>query len=277
MIFKTTNGVTEKWLKTNHIDYYNIIINYVKEEEISISERIFLYQNKLTEKPKCLNCDNKVNFIKFYRGYRKFCSKKCSAIYTHRDSVVKEKRIKKLLECNFIMKDEMVKKSIETKKSFSIYKKNSINDKRSETNIVKYGNKSVSSVEHLNIEKGSKISNKLKLINNNKIINSVNEIEEYSLKTISETELTIDCKNCGSYFIIKRYLFSQRKNFNKTICTNCNPTNNKSNFEDKVLFFIKENYNGEIKENKMFDKKYEIDIFLPDIGNGKRNCTREII
>ena len=77
LFFQTTNGLNENWLKLNHAEYYSELFKVVLETNISLSERIYLFQNNLVEKPKCLQCDNKVNFIKFYKGYRKFCSVLC--------------------------------------------------------------------------------------------------------------------------------------------------------------------------------------------------------
>ena len=63
MVFTTTNGLSDGFLKKNHPEYYDDIFLFVKEENISLSERIYLYQNNLEEKPKCKLCDNKVKFI----------------------------------------------------------------------------------------------------------------------------------------------------------------------------------------------------------------------
>ena len=40
MYFETTNGITDKFLRTNYNDYYLILFEYVKEKDISLSERI---------------------------------------------------------------------------------------------------------------------------------------------------------------------------------------------------------------------------------------------
>jgi hypothetical protein len=270
LFFKTTNGLSEKWLINNHKDYYDIIFNYVLEEDISLSERIYLYQNKLTENPKCLNCKEKVKWIKFSQGYRKFCSKSCAASYTHKDENIKRNRIKNLLICNKDeeMRKEMTLKSINTKKSFSKEKKIEINIKRKKTNFDKYGEESVSKVDYLNKNKSIKISEKIKSNAEFKLKNLIESLKGYNLIEIFKEDIELFCEKCNLNFTIKKYLLHQRKRFKKTICTNCNPTDNKSDFEYQVLNFIKENYNGEIQNNIFFDKKYEIDIYLPDLNIG---------
>ena len=121
MIFNTTNGISDNFLKNNHPEYYKTIFDFVKEENISISERIYLYQNSLEEKPKCKICNNKVRFIKFYKGYNKYCSKKCSSIDTHKNKEIKYKRTKHLIERNNdpICRKDMTDKANKTKKEFS--------------------------------------------------------------------------------------------------------------------------------------------------------------
>ena len=90
----------------------------------------------------CPNCNNKkLIFRNLTVGYRKFCSKKCSAEYSHKDSNIKEKRIKNMLKCNYDLEIRklMTLKANETKKLFSEGKKNIINAKRKNTVNEKYG------------------------------------------------------------------------------------------------------------------------------------------
>jgi hypothetical protein len=270
LIFKTTSGLSEKWLLANHKDYYENIHDLIKETDITLSERIYLYQSGLMEVPNCLNCNNKVKFIKFSKGYRKFCSKKCSAIFSHKNVNIKYKRIKKLLECNSNkeMREQMTKSANKTKELFGSEKKKSIIEKRNATNIEKYGNINVSNVDYLNLNKSDKISKVLKNVFKEKLISNIDNIIGYKYISSDHEDIEIFHEDCNLSFKIKRYLFTQRKNLEKTICTICNTTENKSNFEDNVLKYIQSNYSGLIKNNTMFEKKYEIDIYLPELKIG---------
>jgi hypothetical protein len=265
MVFTTTNGLSDGFLKKNHPEYYDDIFLFVKEENISLSERIYLYQNNLEEKPKCKLCDNKVKFIKFYKGYNKYCSRRCSAIDTHRNDVVKNKRTNHLIEKNMDpnFREYITKKSNQTKSEFSKEKKEDINEKRKQTTLIKWGVDNVSKSSIVLDKMRKNISESIKLSHEKKTILNI-EGSGFKIINIHEDSFELDCEVCNTNFEIKRYLFNQRKRFNKTICLNCNPISGKSDFESKVFEFINENYKGKIEPNYRQFKKYEIDIYLPD-------------
>jgi hypothetical protein len=66
------NSVKESWVKKNLNLFYNFIIN---KEGSSISEKIYIFN---FSKDFCKACGNETKFLSYYRGYRDFCSKKCS-------------------------------------------------------------------------------------------------------------------------------------------------------------------------------------------------------
>ena len=80
--FKKATRLTEKKLKRDYKEFYDRMIEFVEEDNITISESIWLFQNKIPKTPNCKNCNTKVKFIKFSQGYRKYCSKKCAAQHT---------------------------------------------------------------------------------------------------------------------------------------------------------------------------------------------------
>jgi hypothetical protein len=135
MYFKNFANITEDFIKNNYPEYYNELFSFVKENNIKISERVYLFQNNMINKPKCINCDNNVNFIKFSIGYRNFCSKKCAALYTHKNPEIKEKRIKSLFVSNNNpdIRKNMTNKLINTISEYSEEKKLNIVDKRKST------------------------------------------------------------------------------------------------------------------------------------------------
>lgn len=269
-IFKTSNGVTKKFLMEKYPLYYDLIMNYVKEENTSISERIYLYQNNMIERPLCNFCKkNKVKFIKFYKGYNTYCSRSCSASATNMDDSIKKRRLDGIKRCNEDkdIRDEMTKKSKLTKSMFSESKKTNINNKREKTNIKKYGVKNVSQNEIVKSKIKSNVSISIKKVFLEKSISNILE-SGFNIQNIDKDTYHIICNECNECISIKRYLFNSRKRFNITICTNCNPISNRSDFEEKVYQYIKSIYNGEIILNKMYEKKYELDIYLPDINLG---------
>ena len=267
--FKTTNFITEKYLKSNYLDYYKLILDYVKEDNISISERIYLYQNNLTEKPRCLNCSEKVKFIKFYKGYRKYCSRRCSAFDTNKNEDIKMSRIINLTECNSdpIKRKEMTDKANKTKLLKSNEDIEISNKKRRDTNLKKWGVENISQNKIIIEDIKRKVVVSLSKLNREKSIKLVAESGFTFIDLIGD-ELSLKCNKCNEDFKIKRYLFNQRKRFKKTICLKCNPPGGKSDFENSVYNFIKENYSGEIITSYRDYKKYEIDIYLPELKIG---------
>lgn len=265
---KNLIGINEKYILNHYPEFYNEIFK-IKENNISLGERIWLYKNELQSIPTCPNCNKKLKFRNLTVGYRKFCSKKCSAEYTHKDSSIKHKRIENMLKCNYDIdiRKSMTNKANDTKKSFSDEKKYNINNKRKNSVIEKYGVEIISQNEDI----AKKIKNKIiETKHNNKDINFTNRINKlgYSLIKCDKDNLKIKCNQCGHEFDIHRSLFNQRNRFNITICTICNPINNHiSDFQNQIIQYISSIYNDEILINKK-NGKYEIDIYLPKLKIG---------
>lgn len=269
-MYLTTKGLTEESLIKDHPDYYEKILEFVKEENITLSEKIWLYQNNLAEIPKCLNCENKVGFIKFCKGYRKYCSRRCAAIFSHKNDDIKQKRIKKMIDCNYDIniRNKMTEKSKNTKSKFTKEKNLNINNKRKETNIKKYGVENVSKNEQIKNKISNSLKESLPFLSINKRIMKISENKLFNLINISKNDYTLSCNTCKGIFNITNSLFNQRTRFDIEVCTLCNPINGKSNMESKILEFISNNYNGQIISNYREYKKYEIDIFLPQLNIG---------
>lgn len=55
-------------------------INREVSIDVLFQEKVYLYLNSLNERPKCKHCDeNEVEFTYFTKGYRDYCSVKCSS------------------------------------------------------------------------------------------------------------------------------------------------------------------------------------------------------
>jgi hypothetical protein len=270
MYFKSTTGLTEKSLIEKHPLFYNDMLEFLGNiGDISLSERIWLFQNRLKEIPKCLNCENKVSFIKFYKGYRKYCSRKCSVTHTHKNESVKKKRTSKMISYNYDydLKKKMVDKSNETKLNFSKEKKDEINNKRSETIKNLYGVDNISKLDYIKNKISKKVSKSIVKTYLEKTKKRILK-EGYDIIKISNKNFKLKCKKCNQIFTTSRTFFNQRTRFKIEQCNICNPNNNDSFFEKDVFNFIDISYNGEIIRKYRKYKKYEIDIYLPDIGIG---------
>jgi hypothetical protein len=267
--FETTSNLTENFLSKKYPEYYSEMIKFVKEENISLSEKIWLFQNNLQEKPLCGNCQNKTKFIKFSEGYYKFCSRKCSAIHSHKNKEVKDKRISKMLEYNLDKEKKllMTEKANLTKSTFSEEKKNQINSTRKETNLKKYGVESISQLESVKDIIKHKLSVILPKIRDEKTKERIEKNECKFLEGNSK-EITIFCNKCQKTSTNNRSLINQRIRYRVEICTNCNPIGGSSDFQRSVKEFIKSNIQNEIFDSYRQFKSYEIDIFIPDLKLG---------
>jgi hypothetical protein len=269
LFFKTTNGVSDKFLRENHKEYYDNLFVFVKEENISLSERIYLYQNNLSEKPKCQYCkENKTNFIKFYKGYTKYCSRKCAATMTAQNPEVKSKRLSGLEKSNNDpeLRKEMTEKANKTKSEFSEERKIEINLKRENSNIEKWGVKIISQSDEIKEKISIKLKNTISEVRKRKVLEKL-EQSGFKLLGLTSFEFELNCLKCSNDFKIRRSLFNSRKRFQNDICLICNPVG-QSNFEQRVQEWIQTVYDGRIVNNYRGYKKYELDIFLPELNIG---------
>lgn len=79
-------------------------------------------------------------------------------------------------------------------------------------------------------------------------------------------ELTINHIKCGNEFKMNTGIFKNRLSKNQNLCLICNPVlHGKSEMENDLYNFIRENYSGEIIKNHRDLIKKEIDIYLPDL------------
>jgi len=71
---------SEKYVKKYNLKLYKIIetlnINY---SNLRWACKVYNYIHNITEFPKCPICNSDLKFVNFNKGYRKFCSAKCSA------------------------------------------------------------------------------------------------------------------------------------------------------------------------------------------------------
>lgn len=269
----------EKWLMNNYRDLYDKIINNYKSKDLDISfkEKVWLFINGLTEKPKC-ECGSKLRFKKSLKeGYGKYCSIPCAnKSEEHKKSIEKtnikryggvsplssdkvKDKIKKTTLKNYgvdnIFKDkEYIKnKTIEKHNVEHIAKLNSTKNKRLETNIKKYG---VSTPLLLN-ENREKV-NKIKLDN------FLLKYDNLNIININGDDITINCNNCKNNYTINRSLLWYRIKITTIPCTLCHPKNNSVSIIEKELHnFINELKLDFEENNRDLIKPLELDIYIP--------------
>jgi hypothetical protein len=77
-------SVKESWVRKNLPNLYEFFLDKLGD---SFSERVFIHNH---DKVFCKVCNNPTKFLSYNRGYRIYCSKKCS----NSDSELCEKKIK---------------------------------------------------------------------------------------------------------------------------------------------------------------------------------------
>jgi hypothetical protein len=236
----------EKYVKNNHEEIYNEVINFCKKElnDLSFKEKVYHYVYDLKDLLKCKNpnCNNNVKFKNSTIGYYEYCSKKC---------ISSDQNIKDIKE----------KKSYEKFGTKAPGMNKDIKEKMIKTNNERYGGNSPKN--NIEIVKKSTSSFRKTKINKN--------IEKY--KYLNLFEVDYDKKifkflcDKGHYFEIDMYSFRNRKKINTEICTICNPINSFSNSGQEIQLqdFIKNNYDGEILLNNRSIIGTELDIYIPEL------------
>lgn len=90
----TPNSSRESQLRKNFPEFCEILD--IKFQSIEIfNEKMWLYYNNLTEAPKCPVCGNTLKFISLTKGYKQYCSKKCSNSSPEKIELTKQRNIEK--------------------------------------------------------------------------------------------------------------------------------------------------------------------------------------
>ena len=172
------HGIKEKWVQENLPDLYNFLIGGDGE---TFSEKVYIFINKDNLNDRCKSCLNKTKFLSIPRGYRDFCSKKCSnsngELITKKTSNFKLNNIEKWGVDNPMKRDEFVKKLIKKKSELNYseisekYKENFIKnwgvDNPSKLTYVKT-KKIKTSIENWGVDnpfQSNEIKDKIKLTN----------------------------------------------------------------------------------------------------------------
>jgi hypothetical protein len=291
------NRLRENFIKKNFIDFYNFINNSFKEE--SFLEKLYSFVKG--DINKCY-CGNKTKFISFTKGYLEYCSIYCSSNsqktrdkykktclekygvnnVSNFDEIKKKKKntfIDKYGVSTYLQTKEVKEKMISKHGVDNPFKLKEVQDKIKITNLHRYGyecsllspevkKKSIkTNINKYGVDHFSKTEiwkENMKKINDSNYINSLDLPDNYEFISKKEFVNIIKHLDCDTEFEIQTQLIRLRKNTNSEICKNCNSINYKS--ENDLLNYIKSIYDGEVIKYR--DKKYEIDIYLPELNLG---------
>jgi len=269
---KSGYKTTEKWLSKNHPKLYKSIIDYSSNFnfEFSFKEKIWFFYNKLTERPKCLTCNNEVKFRgRFDNPYGEFCSIKCFNENTvemskrqmktfqekygvdyypqHKEFVEKQKKTKKEK-----YGDENYNNSVKTR----LTKKNKYGDenynnqnKYQTTCLELYGSNNYSSSSYYR----KKIIEEYKKLYTNIRFTQVNK-----------QDVTFFCEKCEEESVITKQLLYERYKRGYDVCIQCNPIghHNKSGKENEISKFLSSLNIEHTCSNKILLNKKELDILI---------------
>ncbi len=238
---------------------------------------------KKNNEGSCLECGIKTKFISISKGYRKFCSSKCSnssqlTLNKIKDTNITKYNVEHVSQRSDIKNQKKIKSRIKFGTDYP-FQNEKIKNKIKETNKIKLGvdyptqnNFIKEKIREKNIEKYG-VDNPFKSIEikkiildkkNKKILSKILKFLNYiNLELCSDyggefTDLKIRCKKCGNFFINKWNNIQQGSG-----CPFCNKSKY-SKSEKKILEFIKLIESSKIIENsRNIIKPYELDIYIP--------------
>lgn len=270
-------------------ELYLKIMEWQKENSLIYkkwSELVWLIIYGLDNRPKCVSCGAETDFIDISQGWKKHCQNtKCR----YNDPVWlawKLEQDQNGLENKYGIgirnpsqipdwKDKVIKKSIEktghqwhtqTVEHKQIVSETILKnvDKIKDSLFEKYGTKNPSGIQSV--------------IDKRKIKSDLARLEKYQqiakrygaefIEEVNHMYIYFRCKD-GHFFHINSQLLLLRASRGEDICTVCNPIQKfYSKNEIELCQWIKQNYNGPIKERDRSIIAGEIDIYLPELGLG---------
>ena len=244
----------EKGYKRNDNGYFNVKVkDLTKGSKVKISV-------------KCIQCGTVKKVI--YKNYIKQTSDNTKDYYCTNCKTIKIKQT-----------------NIERYGVDTLFKLPEFQEKIDNIMLERYNAKDALSNKDILYKMNNNIKNKYNVNN----ISQIQDIKDKKLDTLSKTWLTRLRKNSnltilhGNYetktftaicdqgkkhtFNISYDLYHNRKEFNSIICTKCHKEGrNIYGNEDKLVNFIRDNYDGElILNSRKIISPYELDIYLPEL------------
>ena len=304
---KLKEFLEEKIKTTKHTCLTQHLMIYQKEQQEIIkqtnylpnnckfTERIYHIINDLKEKPKC-KCRKECSFRSLKYGYSSFCSDQCwriSLTNEEKNRINKKAKETKLKKYGcFFNNREKAKKTCQNKYGVDfIFQENSIKNKIRKIKLEKYGNEYYTNSEAKK-NTWNKKGNEEKIVINRKKKETLfkNYPNFYRERSQKRKEIFLEYLNASKRLngIVKPKIYKGFNSKNTWICQKCN-----IEFEDNLkmgkiprcpncypiksrptsiieceIFYFLEKFFPDILKNKRFEKKFELDIFIPSKNIG---------
>ena len=137
-----SNTCTEKYISIHFPDFRKYLLdNY--PNDLKWNERLYWFYHNITSYPVCPICGKRVEILSFGRGYKKYCSSKCSNSSPEKRDQIKNTNIKKYggpaPYCSENVKKKGEKKCLEKYGVKNAMQNKEISFKSQQTNIELYG------------------------------------------------------------------------------------------------------------------------------------------
>ena len=277
--------VNPRYIKKNYPEFFEYLNSNYKECS-SISEKLYLWRNNISEIPKCLNCGKKCRYNGIGRGYSDYCSIKCSNSHQLKKEKAEQTNLKKYGETNPMKNKDVRKKAEETNINnygcSCVFQSEIIKNKSKQTNLKKLGVEQVGASkdiqkkikETFNIKYGVDSPLQLDITKINRDKSRKKKLDDkYDIIDIQDGYYVCKCphKNCKicneKYYIIKPSIFFDRLRDKTEPCTKLLPvqkSNSKNTTLELFIQSILNEYNIDyICNDRTILNGKELDIYIP--------------
>jgi hypothetical protein len=267
---KSGYKTTEKWLSKNHNELYNTIMQFSEGIDISFKEKIVFYYKNIKERPKCLNCNNKVNFRnRLDNPYNEFCSIKC--FNNNKNEMLDRMKKSNMIKygVNYYPQNHLFYEKVKKTKKKKYDNETYVNvDKAKLTKLIKYGDENYNNIEKhkkTNIERYQNENvSKSEYYFKKMFEKYKSQYDTYNIIKVDKKHVDVKCANCGEISNLHKQLVYERHKAGHDVCLICNPLgqSNKSKSEDEIYDFLSE-FTTNIKRRVKVGG-IEIDILIND-------------
>ena len=278
--------VNPRYIKKNYPEFFEYLNNNYTECS-SISEKLYLWKNGISEVPKCIVCGSRCSFRGIRNGFSPYCSVKCSNSCDIKKNKTKETNINRYGKDNpmkiDVVKNKVKETNLEKYGVSCVFQSEIIKNKSKQTCLEKYGEEYIGAVEIIQEKIKDTINNKYgvdspllleKTKINKEIARRKKMVEKYNdIIDVSDNHYICKCPHffcnkCGEkFYIVKPSIFFDRLRDKTEPCTRLLPEQKSNNKNTTLELFIqsildKHGVDYIRNDRNVLDGK-ELDIYIP--------------